>query len=73
MILDEMPKTLEMVSRDLGRRLCFNGDLQVIDDEVHLDATGQAPIAQSAKGLRIRIVRAEFVEDPVLKGFAVEF
>ena len=71
MILRQSAQALEMICRNFDRSLCLDRDLHVVDNEVHLDAAGQAPVAESGKGLGIGVVGAQFVEDPVLEGLAI--
>jgi hypothetical protein len=62
-----------VVRGDLGGGLDLDRELHVVDDEIDLDATGQTPVAECGERLRVRVVSAEFVEDPVLEGLAVQF
>lgn len=72
MILRQSAEALEMVGGDSGGGFGFEGRLHIVDDEVDLDAAGEAPIAELGKGFGIGIVRGQFMKDPVLESFAVE-
>ena len=72
MVLPQGAQALEMIGCNFDRRLCFDGDLHIVHNEVHLDAAGQAPVAQGSESLRVGVVGAQLVEDPVLESLAVK-
>ena len=71
-IQNELPKPVQMIGGNFGRSFCLNGKLHVVDDEVYFDPTSQTPVAQRGKSLGVRIVRAEFMEYPVLERLAID-
>ena len=62
-----------MIGTDFGTGLCLDGNLHVINHEVHFDTAGQAPVAETGEGFAVGIVRIQFVKNPILEGLAVEF
>ena len=61
-ILLEGAKPFEMVARRPRRRLDFDGDSEIVGDEVHLDAAGQPPVVQDAIGAAVRQKGGQFSE-----------
>jgi len=64
----ECAQALQMVGVDAFGCLRLDGDGQVVDDEVDLNAAGETPVRQLEGEVAIGAIGRQLVEDPVLEG-----
>jgi hypothetical protein len=73
MILDQAQKSLQVVTGDPSAGLCFDRDLHVPEDDVHLDTARQSPACKLAVEILVAHEGGQLVVDPVLGGLPIEF
>jgi len=70
-ILHEAAQALQMVPRHTLGGLGFYREVHVAQDEVHLDAAGQASVREARIDLMVADERRQLVKDPVLERLSV--
>jgi len=63
MVLSEGPEALQVVRRDFRGGPGLDREDHLVDDEVYLDAAGQAPVAERGEPLAVRVGGAQLMED----------